>query len=99
MDIEAIRISVADLPSIPLGKIAEDHEIWEGNDGGAHFKITRQPMPIINRDFLALSVSGEPADRQKIIDDFVVALGEPTDRSVVPEVAKHIDMVAWLVSS
>lgn len=41
MEREIIEVRVHELPVSELGIIPNDEEIWEENDGGAHFKVTR----------------------------------------------------------
>jgi len=83
---EEIIRRTGNLPIIHPEKIAEDHEIWEGNEVGAHFKITRNYLPqapFIN--FYVLSLSGVRRGREKIISDFKSVFGEPDSQYTLPQ--------------
>lgn len=68
------------LPAIHPEKIADDHEIWEGNVGDAHFKFTKKYLPQAPFiKFYVLSVSGEKRSREKITSAFESVFGEPVD--------------------
>lgn len=92
---EAIINNLSKLPSILLGKIAEDNEIWEADDDNAHFKVTKDALSIPHGPtFYMLSVSGVRRAREKVIGDFIKTLGQPSVRSVVPG-HPNIDMLSW----
>lgn len=97
MEREIISSSVASLPPSIIGEIQEDHEIWEEIDGGAKLMVTRHILPTPNRDeLISLSVSGEPHERQRVIDEFTEVFGEPAQITQQPQLQNHIDMVAWI---
>jgi len=62
---------------LPLRE-AGDAEIWEGNENGTHFKLTREQLPI-NRipPVFALSLLGNPAGMESLLGDFVKTFGDP----------------------
>ncbi len=97
MEREIISTSVANLPPSTIGEIQQDHEIWEEIDGGAKLMVTRHILPTPNRDeLIALSVSGEPSERQRVIDEFSEVFGEPAQIDQQPQVRNYVDMVAWI---
>ena len=62
---------------------AKDPEIWEGDDSGAHFMVTKESMYKtfgINMIVYALSVSGLYTGKEKVIGDFTRILGEPVQK-------------------
>lgn len=78
-----------------MGNIAEDHQIWEGTEGGVHFKITKEIMPVRNGPTVyALSLSGDKDYKPKLIADFENALGKPDIRKVDPKLS-GIEFVLW----
>ncbi|MBI4101234.1 hypothetical protein HY441_02060 [Candidatus Microgenomates bacterium] len=87
-----------ELPTSPLGEIPGDSDIWEANDGGAHFKMTRHQLPLGSSglDFFSLSISGEPIERRRVISDFCAVLGEP-DQAETSTENHHIDILGWMV--
>ena len=98
MEQEVIRKKVPQIPKSKLGSIPTDKDIWELTDGGAHFKMTRHELPIgLNIEFLALSVSGIRAERERLIGEFIQVLGIPEEQSLVPESNIEIDMLSWLI--
>lgn len=56
-------------------------EIWEANETGAHFKVTKEklfsPKHRQYFTFYALSVSGLLMGRIQVMDDFIRTLGGP----------------------
>lgn len=98
MDKDRIVEQVGRLPEIPASKYPiEDDEIFEGNEYGAHFKFTRNFMqvPGIRITFNTLSISGTRDAKDKIIQDFIDALGEPPGGWMkVP----GVEFVSWLIS-
>lgn len=84
------------LPAIHPEKIAEDHEIWEGNEAGAHFKITRNYIPQApSIKFYVLSVSGRKRGREKIISDFKSVFGEPRSDQYTLARTPGVYFIAW----
>lgn len=100
MERDAIREEVARLPLSPLGVEARDEEIWEANDGRAHFKITRHilPVPDLKVEIMVLSVSGLLSERTRVIGEFREALGEPDQQELNPN-PEGIDFVTWLIKA
>lgn len=93
MERDVIRQQLGEIPVSLLGKINDDHEIWEFTDGGAHFKVTRHKLPTdqMDQEFFSLSVSGQPAERERIIQEFSEVLGESAEMTT-----NHgIDFVLW----
>lgn len=99
MEKEIIESFAASIPRSELGAIQEDHEIWEETDGGAHFKVTRHllPLPQDEREMISLSVSGEPSERHRIMQEFKEVFGVPVSGQIALRDPAHIDILAWLV--
>lgn len=97
MELGIIRANVLDLPVSPLEREAMDEEIWEGQDGGAKFKMSRHRLEIMGgRDFIGMSVSGYPHERHRLVREFSEVLGDP----FVYEPSNHqgdIETVGWLL--
>ncbi|HSW37308.1 MAG TPA: hypothetical protein VLG37_02980 [Candidatus Saccharimonadales bacterium] len=93
-----IEATVAGIPFSALGKVARDHEIWEGTDGGAQFKVTRHQLAEVPGvpEILSLSVSGEPSERDRIISEFEHVFGKAAIKDPPPEGVQYIQMVGWL---
>lgn len=100
-DREQIISRLKRLPAIPVGQEAEDNEIWEGDELGAHFKVTKETIllpkaPNIpdSLTMYGLSLSGHKTGVGKIISDFVNVLGDPM---FPPEYLPYLKiiMVAW----
>lgn len=95
MEKEEILRRTKDLPTIVMGNVAEDHQIWEGNEGGTHFKITKEIIPIPKGPMMyALSVSGDERYKARLISDFENALGKPATRNTDPRLP-GIEFVLW----
>lgn len=80
-DRETIISHITELPVISVGTMAGDEQIWEANERGAYFKVTRERMPVYVAGILAevysLSVSGTILAKNRIVRDFTKALGQP----------------------
>lgn len=80
-DREQIITRLRQLPSIPAGTIALDHQIWEQDEAGAHFKVTREHHQDLQTGlrltFYSLSVSGLMSGKEQVISDFLAVLGQP----------------------
>ncbi|MEO5499365.1 MAG: hypothetical protein ABIR46_02615 [Candidatus Saccharimonadales bacterium] len=97
MEKEIISSVVASLPESKLGEIPKDHEIWEETDGGAELKVTRHILLTPDRyEFLSLSVSGEPSERQRVVREFVEVFGEPFDKVLHPDLLDYVEVVSWI---
>ena len=97
MDIQKIRQAMLRLPVITVGTIAEDHQIIEGDEYEAHYKITKEmPSTFPDLTIYALSVSGAIENRQKVIDSFIEILGQPLNR-FQSKVFSDIDFLCWQV--
>jgi hypothetical protein len=98
MERVAIETSVAEIPISPLGKVARDHEVWEGTDGDARFKVTRHQLLEVPSapEMLYLSVSGESSERGRIISEFSAVYGKPVGNDTSPEDPLYIDSAWWL---
>jgi len=95
MDRDPILRLTKNLPPLSPHEIPQDHQIWEGNQGGAHFKITRNRLPPhADFEFYTLSVSGVENDRNQLVSDFISALGEPFAQFPLPE-NPAIIIVSW----
>ena len=99
MNLEVIRSRVGEIPVSELGKIADDHEIWEETDGGAHFKVTRHKLEMLGAgiEFLSLSVSGTDTERERIVQEFTEVLGPPNDLDQSPYSEQPVDIAGWLL--
>ncbi|MBC7943636.1 hypothetical protein H7X68_04015 [Candidatus Saccharibacteria bacterium] len=98
MEKEIIESTVASIPMGHLGEIQQDNEIWEETDGGSHFKVTRHTIPVAKGvEMIAMSVSGEPNERARVIAEFCEVFGNPIRRDTLPEDIHHVDILAWLV--
>ncbi|MEP7204753.1 MAG: hypothetical protein ABI716_00995 [Candidatus Saccharibacteria bacterium] len=97
MEKDIIESTVANIPTSRLGEIQKDHEIWEQTDGGAHFKVTRHTLHVAGElEMLALSISGQPTERARIINEFSLVFGIPSSQDVVPDRETNVDIVTWL---
>lgn len=97
MEKEEIFARTKNLPEIEMGNIAKDHQIWEGNELGANFKITKEFLstPIGKLPAVyALSVSGDEDGKVRLIADFENAFGRPISRNSVP-ILPGIEFVLW----
>lgn len=85
-DREQIISRLEGLKVKPMGfREATDEKIWEANEAGAHFMVTKeslQPMFPLPLTVYALSVSGPYSAKEKIVGDFVKALGIPLEADV-----------------
>lgn len=95
MERSKIGTMTSSLPLSTLGEIQSDNEIWEETDGGAHFKVTRHKLPVTeNIEILALRVSGDIDERLRVISEFAMIFGEPTNNEIIYETG-HVDIVLW----
>lgn len=95
MEKEQIIEIIRNLPRKVVGELSEDHQIFEGNQDGAHFKITKEIVPVSgNLAIYSLSVSGNVSSKDKIISEFITVLGKPIGISS-PEDFPGIDFVIW----
>lgn len=100
MEAETIREKTAELPKTIPGRLALPGEVWEGDDGGAHFIVSRhllvaQGMP----EFCSLSLSGDQDEVERLIGEFSEVFGQPDhiDRNTPP--IPHVTVVSWLVEA
>lgn len=98
MDGNTIKQVLLELPTSPIDKVPDDGDIWEANDGGAHFKMTRHELPIdgSDLDFFSLSISGPESERSRLIAEFSASMGEP-EMVEKSESEDGIDFVGWAV--
>lgn len=95
MEQEAIRTGLSDLQPSELYDI-ERHIFLEVRDGGADLKITRHPVPgIAGYEFIGLSVSGESAERERVIAEFVSFIGDPVHYEMETG-SQPIEYVLWI---
>lgn len=73
------------LPTISTGTVANDDEVWDTYQKGAHFIFTKEvfPMPL-HLSVFSLSVSGPLQDRQEVIADFKAVLGQEMEKDYQP---------------
>jgi len=97
MERDEILRGVTEIPACQLGNIAADNEIWEGQDGRAHFKVTRRYFGVrIDLELVMMSVSGLPDERKRVINEFTEVLGAPDEVSVRDGYG-HVDTASWLI--
>ena len=92
MEREIIKSAVASVPTSEIGEIQRDNEIWEEYDGGAKLMVTRHTLATPNRDeIISLSVSGEPNERQRVLQEFIEIYGLPIELtySVEPDAVEY----------
>lgn len=95
MDMQKIRKAMSQLPIITVGTIPQDHQIIEGDEYDAHYKITKETPPTFpGLTIYALSVFGAFENRQKVIDRFIEVLGQPLNR-FQPKIFPGIDFLCW----
>ncbi|HEY5267905.1 MAG TPA: hypothetical protein VII94_02125, partial [Candidatus Saccharimonadales bacterium] len=94
------------IPGIDLSRLGEeptDEQIWEENDGFAHFKVTRHELNHgIKESFtmIGLSISGKPEDRARIQKEFTIAMGKQPDVSETVELENYsIGFLIWHLDS
>ncbi len=73
-----------------------DDEVWEGEEAGAKFILTRDIMPVnpAMRTIYSLSVSGDLDGQIKVVGDFVDAFGKPVWREQAVEIEGG-EIVVW----
>lgn len=100
MEREAIETIPMSLPEIKVGCIPDDNEVWECNDGGAHFKITKHRLATraVFLSFLSLSVAGNPDDRSRVINEFNEVYGEPFVRETMTSHPYPIDIAGYYLT-
>jgi hypothetical protein len=99
MERQTIETMTAFIPPSELGAIPADEEIWEENDRGAHFKVTRHILPLLEPkvEVLSMTLSGEASDRRRIIEEFSEVFGAPADAELnTPVNNEIIDTVVWI---
>ena len=95
MDEKKLRKALSQLPVIPVGTIANDHQIIEGNEDSAHYKITKEtPSNFPSLTLYSLSISGSSESRKRLIDCFTEVLGPPLNR-FQSKVLPGIDFICW----
>lgn len=100
MEPETIKAFVEGLTDHKENIVPIDPEVWEEVDGGAHFIVSRPRIAapgIGELATIALTVSGAPNERARIIDEFITVLGEPAEKEVDLESATSFDSILWLV--
>jgi len=100
---EIIKEKILDIDFSRLGEEPTDEQIWEENDGSAHFKVTRHQL---NRGIsecftmISLSVSGASEDRIRIQNEFTTAMGRQPDVLDTFERENYsVDFFIWRVDS
>lgn len=70
---------------------------WECMDGGAKLIFSRNALPE-GKELAALTVSGHPEERDRVIGEFIDVLGVPTgeDRNIAYD---YTECVGWVVES
>lgn len=101
MEPKIIESMVASIPPSEMGEVQTDDEIWEETDGGAHFKVTRHwvYLPEGRHQIVALTVSGQPMERRRIIQEFVEVFGAKANgRDIDLNDETAIDTILWVVN-
>lgn len=100
MEREKIINNTLDLPQIEAGTVASDDEIWEEDDGGAHFKVTKEYATAYGIEVVMyiMSVSGAEEERHRVITEFIDVFGKPATENTVKATSGPIDFISWLVS-
>ena len=97
MEREIIESSVAGIPTSQIGEIQRDNEIWEEYDGGAKLMVTRHTLATPNHDeIISLSVSGEPNERMRVLQEFIEVYGLPIESTYSGE-PNSVEYQTWLV--
>lgn len=90
---EEIRKIFLRLPLKELGKLPKDDEIFEKSIQGVHFKSTKEKI-FEGMAFYFLSISGNYLECQRIIKNFIEAVGNPILR-YTSSFFPHIEFVVW----
>lgn len=102
MEREIIESMVASLPHSEMGMVQDDHEVWEETDGDAYFTVTRHWLTISaigeKREIVALTVSGPPAERRRIIAEFVEVFGASTQSDRGAQTESEPDTILWVIN-
>lgn len=93
MEREIIGSWIASLPETTFGKVHEDDEMWQDQDGEAQFKVTRHVRDN-GTSMVAMSVSGPQAERNRLILEFSEVYGKPSQLNVILDPVP-IDFVLW----
>jgi len=100
MEKEIIESWAASVPLSNLGEVQANEEIWEEQDGGAHFKLTRHRLPLPSKqEVIGMSISGDPLDRKRVIQDFKAVLGPIENGDISLKDPHHVDVIVWLVTT
>jgi hypothetical protein len=93
MEREIIGSWVAGLPETAFGKVHEDDEMWQDQDGEAEIKVTRHVRDD-GTSMVALSVAGPQPERNRVILEFSEVFGEPTKMESILA-PTPLDFVLW----
>jgi hypothetical protein len=97
MEEERIKSTIVRIPVSEIGILLEARDLWEGDDGGAHFIVSRHILPAPNElPMISLSISGAPDERLRLLREFKQVLGNPENGDVNLKDPDHVDMFAWL---
>ncbi|HUS59978.1 MAG TPA: hypothetical protein VMX76_01180 [Nevskiaceae bacterium] len=92
---ERLLEGILKLPTIEGGTLAEDDQVIEGNQGGVHYKLTKEVFPFLGGlTLFSLSVSGPIEERLAFIDEIKTELGEPANVEEFPRLP-GIHFAAW----
>ena len=101
MNHDELKKKLRELPEIPRGTIAREGQIIEGNEGGCHYKITKEAFhfPLVRGIVYpwvvySLSVSGPEQGQKEIIAEFINILGSPSRKARFEEMP-GITFVLW----
>ena len=94
---EEIRDRVRKLvPKDIRNQAPNDEEIWEGEENGARFMLTRDIMPPnpAMKTIYSLSVSGDLDGQVGIVEDFIAEWGKPVVRQP-SEIFLNGEVLIW----
>lgn len=99
MEREIIAAMVASLSPTYFGELPTADEIWEEVDGGAILSVARNILPGLeeNKEFISLSVKGDPDERHRVLDEFVAVFGPPVSPIMYSDDPKALEIAAWRV--
>ncbi len=98
MEKVVIESKIPEIAISPVGRIPEEHEVWEDTDGGAHFIISRHRLLYgASAEFICLSVSGFSKERKRLIGELISAMGEPVYADTNFASNQYQDIVSWVI--
>ncbi|MDP2664192.1 MAG: hypothetical protein Q8P08_02025, partial [bacterium] len=77
MDVRELKKKMRQLPTIPMGTVANDRQIVEGDENGCRYKITKETPWRTEFLYYSLSVSGPREKQIELIERFESFMGKP----------------------